>query len=91
MNSIGIKTLAEYLDSLRQTGTVIRLWIKGVNDDDTALFVKIHKVITDSVGNVIGIMYYCCDDSYVSYQKWDKIYAFAISDTDQEGCRESET
>ena len=90
MGSIGIKTLAGYLDFLRQSDTVIRLWIKEVNDDDECILIRIQKVITDSTGNVIGVMY-GFDDSYISYQKWDQIDTFAISDTDQEGYEESET
>ena len=92
MGSIGIKTLAEYLNDLRLSGTVIRIWIKGVNDEDECEFIKIHKVVTDSTGNVVGVMHYGfdggSDDSYISYQKWEEIDSFAISDTDQEGYEE---
>jgi hypothetical protein len=90
MSSIKItKTLVEYFEFIKNTGTVLRIWLKNVNENDECFKLFIDRILTDSKGDLIG---FTCDIleneknlelDYKEFIHWNDVSGFAISSKDQ--------
>jgi hypothetical protein len=79
-----MQTLANYFDNLMYLSKVVRFWYKE-NESDVCDFKYINEVLTDTAGDVIGlVLIESLNSTYGEFRDINDIAGWAVSEGDQD-------